>query len=567
MSLAQIGMVAEGMANSLMLNEIKRLEDSVRAGGNAYFTGALQTLQAHTAQVYADRALASAGSGSIPLPLSLIFYVTPAVFALATMPGMIEDPVLRTVAIFLQDQLGNLCHIVSLVSSVALVYFGQTIFGATSIAVLAIGFLDRQKILPEGVRQLVHAYSPPLLFFTGVFYGDLISKIFSSIDAISYVIGVYFEWRDAQVQIPPVPPSQLHLQDFLLNQPALELNRDYVLWPTHALRVPDINLRNFIDTFDAIPWSLNNLFAMRRKLASDQRFAMRCGDPAAMTDRELVRIAREQLVLCVDAVINRRIAAGEPRRYERLVEYLKVIAHSLPREAEVSRIDTLMTLAIEAGEYCGPGIYDVAEEEYAARVGANEFFTNRVKILTCLQTERNRVMQGLYVQATALHQRPAVLGEESFVTNYGRILDWQDRHNIHLFLNLFGSELGLRKAGADNDEMAIADPLIKLIISHYFGEEIKGLFWRAHQTANAIQAVSEAIGTSVLPRETIDNWWQEWIERQEIPDAAKEELRNEFNDPMNPRRLYGENLEANGRVQERFVRAMLLDMGVLRIRG
>lgn len=555
-----IRQVAEGISYGLGLSEIKRLEDSVHAGRNAYLTALLQTLQIRSGMAIADKALEAVGSQAIPLPARCVFYLTPLLLSIVTKQQMIEDERLLAVVIFVQDQISNLCHIASLVSSVALIYFGSPLFSGVCLASLAIGLLDRHGILPVGIRQALHEYSPPLLVVTGIFTDDLLIQFFSTLNLASYCVGRYFEWQDAQRVIPLPEENVIDLQDFLLDEPPLRVNRDYLLWPTHARAIPDVDIQLLVDQFQAINWNPQNIAILRRKLGEDQRFAERCGDPAEKNDEQLVLAAQQQLENCVTAVKERRILAGEPRSYDKLTEYMKFIAHELPRRPVSEQIDSLMILAIEGGEYCGPGIYDAAEMIYGALIGESEFFTFPCKVLNCLQSARNRVMEGVYAQVFGLQENREEQAESSGVlSGLGAVFDWNDRHNVHQFQNLYGSELGLRKAGADNDEIAFVDPLTKLTISYFLGDAIKGVFWQRHSLNEIVETVRNAIGTPELPKHEMYDWWNEWIERQAISEHDKIAQKNK----LEWGRLYNQDLEEDGKMKPEFIRAMLLNMGVL----
>lgn len=559
MSLGQITTVAEGISYGLGLSEIKRLEDSVHAGRNAYLTALLQTVQIHSGMAVVDKALEGAGSQTIPLPLRCIFYFTPLLLAYVTKQQAIEDETLLSILIFVQDQISNLCHLASLVSSVALIYFGSPLFGGVCLATLALGFLDRHAILPVEIRQTLHEYSPPLLFMTGIFTNDLFYQFLSTLNVVSYCVGRYFAWVDAERVIPLPPENEIDLQAFFLEEPPLRVNRNYLLWPTHARAIPDVDIQGLVHQFQVIEWNPENIAALRRKLGEDQRFAERCGDPARKNDQELIRAAEQQLINCVTMVRERRVLAGEPRSYEKLVEYMKFIAHDLTKERPVAEsIDILMTLAIEAGDYCGPGIYDTAEMIYGALIGESEFFTFPCKVLNCLQSQRNRAMEGIYAEIFQLQQNREEQVSE-VISGLGAVFDWNDRHNVHQFQNLYGSEFGLRKAGADNDEIAMVDPLTKLAISYFLGDIVKDLFWQRHTMDSIVETVRSAIGTSELPKLEVYDWWREWIDRQPISDGDKEALH----DQLIWGRLFGENLEEGGKMKREFVRAMLSKMGVL----
>lgn len=303
----------------------------------------------------------------------------------------------------------------------------------------------------------------------------------------------------------------------------------------------------------------NNMRALRAKLKGDARFTVNHGDPSRKTDAELIATATDSLQQLVSSVKERRVLAGEPKDYEKLHNYLKIIAKAVLDEPDdVTRTDRLFRLAVEGGEYCGPGKYEVVESVFAETVAKNPEIPLEDKVLYCLQDERNLWMQGFFNHSILRHPVGVFMG---------KVIDLHDVHSYNYFLNLYGDEFGLRKAGADNDDAAIIGLLYKLFISHTIGKFIKAAFWEDHRVDTLTETVVDAIGTfkqgkmktAKVPRDKIYTFWQEWIQRQPITGLEKEHLLEE----LGQGKLYGRWLEYdNGTMDSSFVQAMLYDMGI-----
>lgn len=193
----------------------------------------------------------------------------------------------------------------------------------------------------------------------------------------------------------------------------------------------------------------------------------------------------------------------------------------------------------------------MAESIYAQIIGEDPEISFRDKVAYCLQNERNHWMQRLYHRGWDQ--------QNSMIFLLGQIVDWQDVHNYNAFLNMYGSEFGLRMAAADNDAIAFVDPFLKYIISLTWGKMIHERFWRDHRISHYMQILNEATGTPELPKPEIYAFWQAWIERQQMDEANKEELKEE----LFTGNLYGRSIETNeGKISPEFITLMLLDMGI-----
>lgn len=556
--------VATGINYGTVASECKRMEDSVHAGGNAYMTGALQLAQAGISIEMVDLALKSAEMDTIPWPVRWLVYLTPVVLAVVVKLG-IDDDIARNIAVFAQDHFTNLCHLAMAVSSVAMIYFGSIALGAATLTTLGIGVLDRTGILPEQVRQVLHEVNSPLIIATGLFVGSGLQVFFSVVNLVIYAAQKYFAWtyQDETAAINRQFDNRTYeemqgvlsvdvLRGILDESAHTEMNRNYIRYSTTPL-APDEDITEITQMMRSIDWT-HNIGVLRAKLAQDQRYREREGDPSHRSDAELIAFAERSLDAFIHSVRDHRVLQGEPRDYQKLHNYLKLITMFLKNEKnEVLKIDAILRLAVEGGEYCGPGKFEVAESVFASFVGESEDIPVRLKVLNCEQDVRNELFEQLYQSILEMYNR----------TPIGVIIDFNDVHVYNSFRNLYGENFGLRKAGADNDSAAEVEPMLRYMYS-WLINAVTEEFWNNHHVFHATETIVDAIGTSKLPKTDVYAWWAEWIERQPISDEEKDNLTNELSSGS----LFRVPLEvADGSVRprfdRRFVKAMLLDMGVL----
>ncbi|NGX40000.1 MAG: hypothetical protein KR126chlam1_01340 [Chlamydiae bacterium] len=550
MSFAAVLPALEATHHGLSLNWSTRLEESVRAGRNSYFIASFQLHQSSKALAFADKALKAAGAQPTILALRVVVYLTPILLAILTKVGISND-LARSAVLFIQNHLGNLCHVVAAVSSVAMIYFGSTLFGVTALTLLGIGLLDRHGLLPRQMRRIIHLCSPVILIGTSVFFGNLLDRIFIALTFSLYAYNFYCYLRPSHTnyRAPTNCLSYENLKNMMQNRSipsTVTINRKYVN-ESIPLQAPDCDIRKCVKAFDAINWE-THASALRKKIESDKKFQETLGDPTKKTNQELIAFAQKSLKGFIESVINKRILEGEPLDYERLHNYLKVITAHLPKEKdEITKTDILFRLAIEGGSYCGPGKYEVSESIYASLAGKAQELPFRVKVLSALQDQRNKVIEFLYTFEV-----------KTAGDSIGQLVDFQDVHIYNTFRNLYGEDKGLRKGGADNDSLAVIDPLRGLIINYTFGLGVNKAFWQVHDQ-RIIGETKEAIGTSRLPKPEFYQWWRDWIQRQNIESSTKQALEENLSNGS----LLGVPLENASKIDDRFILAMLIDMGVL----
>jgi hypothetical protein len=544
--------IVQGIGCSIISTEEKRLEDSLRAGGNTYLSAGLQAFQGSKTLDFANKALEAAELPTFSWVGKSVIHLTP--FLLAVLKNKVNIPEkMRPVLAFFYNQLSNLYQIANVVCSLALLFFGQTFFAIPALLILGLGFMDRNGWLPYQFRQLLHRCSQPLTIVTGLVTGGILDRIFAALNALSWGANLYLA-RQRMLRNTFTVQKNLTPQmitDFFQGKFTITINKKFVHYNPFP-PVPNIDIQLLIERFDEIDWN-KHLPVLRRKFASDARFIERHKNPDLKTDKEIIDIAKNSLQTFITTVKERRILQGEPADYDKLHNYLKIITkHIEGQNDDVTRTDMILRLAIEGGEYCGPGKFEAAESVYAQTIGENPDIPFEDKALCCLQDERNIWAQKFYNEAVVANRAMA---------QAGALVDWHDVHNFNAFLNVYGDEFGLRKAGADNDDSAIVDPLLKLFISYQLNDWLQGRFWKDHTLRNHTDTLIESIGTPKLPKPEFYAFWQQWIERQKIGNSEKRRLTAELENA----RLCGKDLETGGRIRSDFVALMLLDMGIAEI--
>ena len=241
--------------------------------------------------------------------------------------------------------------------------------------------------------------------------------------------------------------------------------------------------------------------------------------------------------------------------------YLKVITSTLQTQNDLTRANALIKLAIEGGDYCGIGKFRVAQEVYSSLVDGISDLNLETKILHSLQEERLRLFHQIYFVIWNLNRPMQFLGW---------LMDYQDIHIFNQTAFGLSSTLGLPDHGAEDDNTIDPSPVLRGI-QNFSLSPIKEMFWDGilevnesvtgcYTTEVILDHFSISIGTALLPKQEFYQWWGEWIERQDISPEEKDELTRELTEDQT---LYGVPFEVNEQIQIPFIKAMLLEMGIL----
>jgi len=95
-----------------------------------------------------------------------VIYLTPVLLGVLKNTTIVPEKI-RPVLMFFRNHLSTLYQTAAVTSSISLLFFGQTFFAVSSLAILGIGVMDRNGWLPFTFRQFLHRYSQPVQIATG----------------------------------------------------------------------------------------------------------------------------------------------------------------------------------------------------------------------------------------------------------------------------------------------------------------------------------------------------------------------------------------------------------------
>ncbi|MCE2983875.1 MAG: hypothetical protein LW832_09970 [Parachlamydia sp.] len=501
---------------------------------------------------------------------------------------------------FAQSHLGHVSLAIAVISNIALYQIGQRLLAVTTLTYLALGVIDRYNLLPDRVHQIMEKGNHTIGSLAGIAYGGTFVQVISAYDIAMQTAQLYqnFRKRGQPEETPspvnnerpqrietdePTPVTLAMLSDNRLEDPLLinraHLNRN--LLP--AVR-DDITLDNLITLCDGINWD-NHINVIKAKLQDDERWR----EMAAGTQNE-VTYFKENLKKLVDSIKHREILEGRPQNFHMLETYARYIAQELENQDELTQADCLLTLGIEGGEYCGPGKFRVVEEIFSNLISLARGLPLEWRVLAYLQHERIEIFQQLF--NFIIKSNPVIKLSSYFCSEL-------DIHNYDAVVNMTqaGSRFGIPHQAAANDETAYMSPSVEMACKR-MRDDMGRLFWngasgnfpvlqknviplkdywkvwkwyslgtesmtiRPYSFWGIMARLEETIGTVQLPISDIYEWWEGWIQRQDLSNDEKARLSEDL--AVNAQ-LNGEPLECDGQFKYKFLAAMLLEMGVFKL--
>lgn len=513
----------------------------------------------------------------------------------------------------IQTQIGKFSLTVMIVSTVALFLLGQSVLAASALIYLGIGLLDRRNVFPQPLQSALHVANFYIGNFAGIYLGGNIIRLICTMNLILPLVKQIIEHQATAAmkrsQLAACDPSLANdSQNTLDQKTTISLSELTNFNPTaqcglrkshiHIAPLPsvrdDVSIDDILTLCNKIDWTQHE-HVIKGKLSTDKRWL----EVGQFENIMPIDYFKRNLKSLVDDIKNKNILQGKPENYDMLDYYCRYIAQEIENQDELSQTDMLLLIGIEGGEYCGTGKFGVVEEAYQNILSQSSGLPLAARIFANLQLERQRLCQALYLHLWKTNPLVQFVGYLSEINSV---------HNMNLFTNFVqgGKRFGIPHQAAKNDSTALFNPL-----THYMAYSIihkmddyfwKGVifpqcfftfqaplgsdWWKAWKWVhvkndpvvihpydeNAIMdRMNEIIGTPLIPKTDIYIWWMEWVERQmNLSDIQKEALieelqaipQKDLNGNFLSLTFNGEPFEIDDKIQPKFIKLMLIEMGV-----
>ncbi len=497
----------------------------------------------------------------------------------------------------LHIHLGTVFQVASAVSALALLYLGQVVYATTCLAILSFGYLERHHWIPLSISVAYHSVAPWISDLSLLIYGGWFLKLLASLELVSNINRGWFLKLLASLELASnisrpshrnrVPfanathtshlPNLDIFKQIFTEDLQLEVNRDHVwieAFPTYDNRAIE-QFEALCNTYD---WQ-NNEQTLATELENDPRwenFKEQIQYDTLEEDakqRERIAYAKNSLKTLVESVKNKTIQTSDVLNYEILNNYLACLGTLLPKASPDIRRQILTALAVEGGNYCGAGIYyQLATAAIRLQLNdPNASVPLKQRILLLLEEERMRVME-------AFHQAVDEINKGAHFWAGGA----QDIHSMNQIVKWLGGSFGLPDLGADQDPTTDDSLLNKAISSLIVGVYPEDLWQglkesrrpvknpidpiRGYTVERIMEAIFVDLGNSLLPTIDVLDWATTWISDKEnktwVPPGKTD--TESFVDSVGD----GSMFDSTGlRFKRSFIKAMLVDMGILKIKN
>jgi hypothetical protein len=599
--LSRVFPVIESWGEAHTLTSAKMQEDAARQGHNRMITFTSHFTQTQQVFELLEELAEVSGRSFASLKLRTVLYLTaPVVQAIDYAASRWTEKNSRITIVFKQvigvvyNHVGSLCQIVSVIANIALFRLGQRATATTALIILSMGYLERHHYLPLKISRIYLTVFPWVGEVSALLTGDWWAKAL----AAGELWGKLHHLLSLKKMVPydqVEHASHLTYEQFnriLEGKAKLEVNRAHVYIAPFP-HVKELNFTPLKTLFEQVKWDDQGFLSqIEAGLKKDARWenSSECqhilNDPSKNQALKIEYIKRNFNLLIYN-IENECIATGEPLDYGMLKNYLAFIAEKLPHAPQDYQIQTMIQLAVEGGDYCGPGVY-YQLETIATALLLNNFgpvgetdvkerarLPLRQRLLLILQQERLNI-------AVAFHLLIGKITPHNWISGGDA-----DPHAVNHTNNTLAFDFGLPDQGAAYDRTAnieffefyIARFLFHItpeklwtgydVRNTYLYHYLVRLILRWDETKfknNVIQgytkeritdALQSRIGTPAIPTSDVMKWAREWIENLPIDFSEKETFEKKL--------THAEFQNFNESFQNPFIQAMLVDMGILRI--
>lgn len=541
-------------------NLYKRMEDSARVGVNRVLTTVSQAASLFNSLYIAELAMKAVSSGipkSIHTVAKVAICLTPVVTnILCAKLSLTKNPRLKRAAIVINNHIGTVCQIAVVVSSVALIAFGQPILGSVSLAFVVLGFAQRCCWLPLRV-----SHSVDIIGFFGtnaarIVLGDPFYKFiavcevanFAYLQIVHYRKGLPkpVETKSPTILITNAPESYRTSVD------SRHMVREAIIPPA-----PDIDLKTLNGLFEKIDFeNLNNRKILNRIVTDDEHWKEFYGDKNS--DDELFKHVEKGLNNFIENVTNRTIKDGSIYDYRSLQARAKHIANQLPLKSKEDQLINLIHLSL-ASYYCPAGYLEKVRSIYYTLCNAVEEDSLKARVDQILGDARRHLFQSFLYNLFIVKKNP-----------FRHLIDIADNHIYNEYINFLGDRFKLSETeDAQQDALSCIDILSKKILGLIYQPLIKP-FTQQYNQIFISKTIAEALKNIEIPHALMEKWFVD--EYLEVIHLQKLPISNVSQRDYNARLIkeaegwVRDNVYdvMTGLIEEKYLTFFLLKMGVLK---
>lgn len=371
---------------------------------------------------------------------------------------------------FVAEHLGNILRVAIVIGSIAIIILGCPYFGISALTTLGYEAIDHLGWVPRKISLFMETYLPIISLSGLVLGGSLLTKAFSLISLVSYIPPVKrFLFEKIDLLFNKMRPSNNFIIPTLkdINAKVIkkknlsfeEINKildskdeDWEINPAHCSKwvagseqcPTDRNFDKLLTLYKKVPW-LERYDLVKNALKYDRNFIdyieKSLGkqiDPenfkktfTANFDTHVTAAAakknvskekfvsnwmKKQMKILISVLKGKKRVKGSQQDLQeginncsKILPYLISLSRSSDENDQKRFVDALITLSIDAGDYCARGIKgttsefipDILSKRYGTKeVDETSLEAYEEKIARNLQQTRFALVQGIYYRLT-----------------------------------------------------------------------------------------------------------------------------------------------------------------------
>lgn len=450
----------------------------------------------------------------------------------------------------LQPHLGTIFQLASVVNGFVLLYLGQIVYATTLLTLLTFGCLARHHCIPLPILSAYSSISPWITNLSLLICGSWFLKLQAVCELIASISLLLFQKK----RVPYAQASQVsHMSnvaafdEIYKEKVQLEVDRSHI-WIEALPYCDPIEISSFTSFCANYQWEQERL---RDAIDKDE------ARKEQTNGQDLVRYAQDSLKKLIKSIEEESIQTTDVMNYSLLKRFLACVAVFLPKASKDMQQEILLKLAFDGGNFCGAGIYKQLGDAVATLVSQQADLPLYQKILFILELERLRVVE-------AFHMAIGIINPGIHLMSGGQ----EDIHSMNQTIVMLANDFGLPDLGASQDPTTVTsmmDTTWQKCITGIYSEDLwqglqnsrRGIFIQpieGYTVDRIFNTIFAYVGTFLISNDEVFEWARNWVKKDPSNKEAFEE-----------RIMSGEFM--NGlKLKDLFIKAMLVDMGILNIK-
>lgn len=526
----------------------KRTEESYRAGVNRPYAIWGQVGCVNNAIYQVFESFKALSISPFSLSVQAVCYLTPVITGFLTSRISFDaSPRMKRVILAIYNNISSLCQIAIMVSSVALICLGQTMFGASTL--FFIGFEIYQNHFKVSLigNKTINGLGFVLSNLARLTLGGLHHKILCLIDVSCFLSDLFSSYTGTKPK-KSVPDSNINIvnSDLLTN---VKINTEHLNFRQELPAPPQVDLEQMETLFRQINWQEKDFRELlQKKVKEDDHWRENFGDKKS--EEELFQYVQRGVRLFIKNISNRTLPNGESNDPEKLEVKVKFILDALSRKDMRVKAQNVVDLSI-AAYYCPAGYMRAVKNAFITVCDdtfEHESLPN--KIYSSLDFERKHLFEQFLFELKK--------ATDSSVIRH--LVNPEDIHNYNWFSNAIGGAFYFQAARDENeDPLSYISSIGKQLLSFMARPFIKK-YIQKYNPELILDSLRRSIGNLFIKDSLLQQWFiDEYFQLNSSSSSLSIEAQKRQARDWVYENVY--DIET-GLIKEQYLKYLLFKMGV-----